>query len=241
MKTPSARALIAELKSLGSDDRAAGLSRFFKTGPGDYSEGDIFLGCTVPETRALAKKYRDLDLAEIEILLHSKLHEVRLAALMILVTRFERAPESERKKLLSFYLSHKSQVNNWDLVDSSAHKILGPYLPTPHGQSTARKLLKSKTLWDRRIAVVATLGQIRKNNLKYTFEFSELCLEDDHDLMHKACGWMLREAGKVDADMLRKFIDTNGHKMPRTMLRYSIERFSPKERKHYLITTLRHK
>ena len=217
------------------------MARFFKTGPGEYAEGDVFLGCTVPETRAVAKKYRNLDLAEIKTLLHSKLHEVRLAGLMLLVDRFERATEPEKKKLLSFYLSHKSQVNNWDLVDSSAHKILGPYLSTAHGQTTARKLLKSKILWDRRIAVVATLGQIRQNNLKYTFEFSKLCLKDEHDLMHKACGWMLREAGKIDSDMLRKFLDANGHQMPRTMLRYAIERFPLTERKHYLATTLRHK
>ena len=209
------------------------LQGFFKTGKGEYGEGDVFLGLTVPQSRKIAKAFSNLDLASIRSLLFSRIHEERLIALLILVEQFKVGREAARKKIAKFYLKNSRFVNNWDLVDLSADKILGVYLLDKH-RGLLRKLAVSKNLWERRMAIVATYQFIKKDRFEDTIAIARLLLRDEHDLIHKAVGWMLREVGKrekaVEAEFLQKY-----HKiMPRTMLRYAIERFPEAERKQYL-------
>lgn len=219
----------SELKKLSNKDKAKVYAWFFKTGKGEYGEGDKFLGITVPKQRKVAKNFLDLSLREIKELLESPIHEHRFTALEILVMQFEKGSEKEKKLIANFYLKNAKLANNWDLVDTSAPYILGEYFKDKN-KSVLYKLARSKNLWEKRIAIVSTFAFIKQNDLGDTFKISEMLLNDKNDLIHKAVGWMLREAGKKDKQKLLKFLDKNGKKMPRTTLRYSIEKFSKKER-----------
>jgi 3-methyladenine DNA glycosylase AlkD len=229
--------LIKEMQSLSSKDQAENLSRFFKTGKGQYGEGDIFLGIKVPVQRNLSKKYKDLKINDVEKLLKSKIHEHRLTALFILIFQYNiyKKEKNQQKiqEIVNFYLKHKKYVNNWDLVDLSAPKILGDYL-LHKKRDILYKLAKSNSLWDKRIAIISTFSFIRNNDFKDCLKLSKLFLNEKHDLMHKAVGWMLREMGKRDINVLYKFLDENYKIMPRTMLRYAIEKFDENKRKYYM-------
>ena len=210
------------------------LSKFFKTGDGQYGEGDIFWGLTVPVSRKIALKYKNLSLPDINLLLKNKVHEVRLIGLLILVWKYKNLEVKEKEKIVKFYLKNTKYINNWDWVDLSSHYILGNYLINQKNKNILIKLAKSKNLWEQRIAIVSTYALIRKRELEWTFKIAKMFLNHNHDLIHKAAGWMLREAGKKDEKALRKFLDTNTSKMPRTMLRYAIEKFPENVRKEYL-------
>lgn len=225
--------LKADLARLASPAKARIAASFFKTGKGEYGEGDVFLGVKVPETRAVIKKYVRLPLADIKKLLQSKIHEHRLAGLLLLAEQFRKAGEAGRKKLVEFYLDSAEFVNNWDLVDSSAHQILGEWLHDKP-KDVLHRLAKSKNLWERRISMVATYAFIRRKQFVHALQLAEAHLHDEHDLMHKAVGWMLREVGKRDERALKKFLDKHMKRMPRTALRYAIERFPEPLRKKYL-------
>ena len=235
----SAKQVIADLKALASVGKAAELQRFFKTGPGDYAEGDIFIGVVVPQTRKVAARYKDLPFIEIAKLTNSDIHEVRLCGLIILTNQFKRNKEvSERKKLFNFYLRElkAGNVDNWDLVDVTA-PTLGEYLlDIDDPMLILNKLAKSKSLWERRTSVVFTFAFLRAGDLEPTYEMAERHLGDKHDLMHKAVGWLLREMGKRDPGLLRSFLQEYCTEMPRTALRYSIEKFSESERRKWLLT-----
>lgn len=213
---------------------------FFKTGMGEYGEGDKFLGVgTVAMQRATAREFQALPLPEVAVLLASPFHEVRFVALEILVMQYEAAAQKKdvtaQKKICDFYLAHAAGVNNWDLVDTSASYILGDYLLTRKKErKVLYRLAKSKSLWERRIAIVATQKLIAVEEYEDTLELSQLLLTDTHDLIHKAVGWMLREVGKKSRPTLEQFLAKHATKMPRTMLRYAIEKFTPAERKRYL-------
>lgn len=214
-------------------EKAKILQGFFKTGKGQYGEGDIFFGITVPESRKIAKEFGELPLFDIEKLLESKIHEERVIALLILVDQFEIGDEKEQKECYDFYLDHTAWINNWDLVDLTAHKIVGEYL-LEKNTKILTELVHSKNLWEKRIGIVATLAFIRKGKLSETFRLSKILMNDNHDLIHKAVGWMLREAGKRDEVSLEVFLEDYAAIMPRTMLRYAIEKFLPDRRAYYL-------
>jgi 3-methyladenine DNA glycosylase AlkD len=227
--------LIRELQSNRNPEKAKILQRFFKTGKGQYGEGDIFLGITVPKQREIAKKYQDLTLHEVAEILNIKIHEQRLTALIILVNKYKQSNEKQKKEIFNFYLSQTKNINNWDLVDVTCPQIVGDYLF--HNQEQKQilyKLAQSKNLWEKRIAIISTFYFIRKENFDDTIAISEILLNDSHDLIHKAVGWMLREVGKKDKQTLIKFLKTHYQNMPRTMLRYSIEKFEEAERKKWL-------
>ena len=207
--------------------------RFFKCGPGEYGEGDAFLGVMVPPLRSLSKKYKSIELAEAVALLQSKWHEVRLLALMILVHKYERGDAAVRTEICRFYLANTNRINNWDLVDVSAHKIVGAHL-RERDRAPLLALAKSESLWERRIAIIATLDFIRQDDFRDTLRIAEALLTDRHDLIHKAAGWMLREVGKRDQAVLERFLRKHARVMPRTMLRYAIERFPPELRAKYM-------
>jgi 3-methyladenine DNA glycosylase AlkD len=236
-KEPTATKAIAELRALRKPTRAHDMQRFFKTAPGEYGEGDIFLGLTVPQVRIIAKDYRDLELSEIEKLTASQFHEIRLCGLIILSNQFKATTDQKfRKSIFDFYMKQMKlgRINNWDLVDVSAPTI-GEYLllvkdPFP----TLLKLAKSNSLWERRIAVLFTFAFIRVGDFAPTMEISERLLGDSHDLIHKAVGWLLREVGKRDPFLLRNFLNEHVLDMPRTMLRYSIEKLPETERQKWL-------
>jgi 3-methyladenine DNA glycosylase AlkD len=221
-----------ELKTKARSKKAKILQRFFKTGPGEYGEGDVFLGVVVPETRKLVKKYNNLEIKEIIKLLHSKIHEERLTALLIMVSTFQ--IEKNKEKIYNFYLKNTKYINSWDLVDLSAPKIIGDYLLNKP-KSILSKLARSKSLWERRISIISTFSFIRNNNFKETLKIAKILLNDKHDLIHKAVGWMLREVGKRDLKIEEEFLKKYYKKMPRTMLRYAIEKFPEKKRKQYLL------
>lgn len=231
--------LRGELRKLSNPKKAEILKRFFKTGKGEYGEGDVFLGITVPQSRVIAQKFSHLSLSDIEKLLASKIHEERLIALLLLVHNFQKGDDKARREVYAFYLKNTKYINNWDLVDLSAHQIMGEYLL---GQEILRlaqddilvNLAKSENLWERRIAIVATYAFIRKNQFDQTLTVSKILLHDKHDLIHKAVGWMLREVGKRDQEIEEAFLRKHYKIMPRTSLRYAIERFSEKKRKAYL-------
>jgi 3-methyladenine DNA glycosylase AlkD len=210
------------------------LQSFFKTGPGQYAEGDVFVGVTVPQLRQVCLQCRDAALDDIKALLQSSVHEERLLALLLLVDRFTRGTEAEQRAIYRFYLAHTRHINNWDLVDSSAPQIVGAHL-FERSRAPLTRLARSRSLWERRIAIVATHYFIRQGDLADTFRIADLLLQDSHDLIHKAVGWMLREAGKRDVGAERAYLQTRYSRMPRTMLRYAIERFPPDERKRYLL------
>ena len=224
------------MQLLASPERARFLAGFFKTGPGEYGEGDVFLGISVPAVRAVAKKHTGLPLAGIRKLLHSRAHEVRLAALLVLVEKYTLADDAGRKEIFNFYIANAKSVNNWDLVDLSAAKIAGNYLLDKGNEekSVLSRLAKSSSLWERRIAIVATYEFIRSNDFEHTFKISEMLLGDRHDLIHKAVGWMLREVGKRSQEAEEEFLRKHAKQLPRTALRYAIERFGEGKRQHYL-------
>ncbi len=221
------------LQAQANPERARVSAWFFKTGPGQYGEGDVFIGLRVPRQRKIARQFKDLALNEIKKLLDDKIHEYRLTALLILVGQFAKASEAQRKVIYDFYLKNACQVNNWDLVDSSAPYIVGVYL-LDKPRAILNKLAKSNNLWERRIAILATFTFIKAGEFKDTIKIAELLLNDSHDLIHKAVGWMLREMGKKDQDVLLRFLDKHYKKMPRVMLRYAVEKLLLKKRQFYL-------
>lgn len=225
--------LIKELKGYAQPEDVEKLGRFFKTGKGEYSEGDSFIGVRVPDMRKVAKGFLEMSFEHLEQLLLDKVHEYRQIALIILVDKFKKAGEREKKLIFDFYLKHAEFVNNWDLVDLSAPTIVGGYL-LDRKRDILYKLARSKNLWKRRIAIVATSAFIAKGQFKDTLRIAELLLEDKRDLIHKAVGWMLREVGKKDQKVLEKFLDKHHKQMPRTMLRYAIEKFDERKRKFYM-------
>jgi len=225
--------LKSELQKLADPEQAKNLRMFFKTGPGQYGEGDIFLGIKVPVQRLVAKKHQDLGLNDVQDLLNSKIHEHRLIALLILIFQFEKGTEEKKKDIFEFYLKNTKNINNWDLVDVSVHKIVGAYL-FKKDKVILYKLAKSKDLWERRIAMIACAYFIGHNEFEDALKIAELLLDDKHDLIHKAVGWMLREIGKRNQSVEEKFLKKYYKTMPRTMLRYAIEKFDETKRKDYL-------
>jgi 3-methyladenine DNA glycosylase AlkD len=234
----SAPSVLTELKLLASPTKAFEMQRFFKTGVGEYGYGDIFLGVTVPQTRIIARAYSDLSLTEIEKLTKSDFHEARLCGLVILCNQFKKSKDTvQQKKAFDFYIDqlHNDRINNWDLVDVSAPTI-GQYLVTAKNpMPLLKKLSKSESLWERRVSMIFTFAFLRAGELEPTYEMAERLLNDEHDLIHKAVGWMLREMGKRDPLLLRSFLRQNASQMPRTALRYSIEKLPERERKKWLL------
>lgn len=225
-----------ELRKFATNNKAKSSAYFFKTGPGQYGEGDLFIGVTVPENRLVAKKFLHSTSKELSHLLKSKIHEDRLLGLLILTEQYKLEKEIKaKKKIVDFMLKERKAINNWDLVDGIAASVVGDYYYRTADLSVLTKLAKSKHHWDKRIAMVSTLAFIRQGDTELAFKFAKLFLDEQEDLMHKAAGWMLREAGKKNLQGLKKFIDLHGSKMPRTMLRYSIEKFSETERKKILV------
>ena len=225
-----------ELEAAGDPAKALFLHRFFKTGPGQYAEGDRFRGLTVPVTRALARRHGDLSWGDLDRLLRSPFHEDRLAALMILARRAgaKRAAPADKDRALDFYLARTRFINNWDLVDLSAPAVVGARLVERNDPSLLFSLARSSLLWERRIGMVGSYAFIRARQTSVAFILAGILLEDRHDLMHKAAGWMLREAGKRDLRGLVLFLERYAAVMPRTMLRYSIEKFTPAERHRWM-------
>jgi 3-methyladenine DNA glycosylase AlkD len=221
------------LKSYADPEKADFFPRFFKTGKGEYGEGDRFFGVTVPNQRKVAKQFKHATQEVITALLYDSIHECRLTSLFILVEQFSKANDKRRGEIYRFYLKHRRQINNWDLVDSSAHKIVGAFLMN-RPRTKLYQLARSKHLWSQRISIVATYQFIRQNDFEDTLAISGLLIEHEHDLIHKAVGWMLRETGKRDVAILKTFLTKHYHSMPRTMLRYAIERFDQPTRSLYL-------
>ncbi len=247
-----------ELKSVADKDKIENMQRYFKTGKGEYAEGDNFLGVTVPLQRKISKKFKTLSLKEISSLLKENIHEYRLTAVFILVNLYARQKdkneqknkneqqdknrhkienyqktENRQKEIVDFYLNHIEYINNWDLVDSSAHKILGPYF-LEREKSVLYGLANTNHLWSQRIAIIATFHFIKNNHFEDTMKIAEILLNHKHDLIHKAVGWMLREVGKIDINSEKEFLDKYYKSMPRTMLRYAIEKFPESLRQQYL-------
>jgi len=224
------------LKTVATAERAKTNAWFFKSGPGQYGEGDKFLGVTVPQQRVIAKQFKNLSLTEVEKLVMSPWHEERLTGVFILVYQYQRTDTVNKKAIYDFYMSHTKCINNWDLVDSSAGYIVGQWLDgKPEKMKVLTKLAKSDLLWDRRIAMIATFYYITQGTADEALQIIEILINDRHDLIQKAVGWMLREIGKrVDKQALVDFLDKHATTMPRTSLRYAIERFSPTERAKYL-------
>ena len=234
----SASLALSDLKAFTKKGRVSDLLRFYKTAPGEYGEGDLFLGGTVPQTRSVAKKHQNLELKELEKLFDSPFHEARLCAAIILNHQLSKAKApQDRKKLFDFYMKQvrAERVNNWDIVDVSA-PWMGAYLTEVEDPMPLLiKLAKSKSLWQRRVSMILTFALIRKGDLQPTITIAKSLLKDDQDLIHKAVGWMLRELGKRDVMLLRRFLKEHSHEMPRTMLRYAIEKLPERERKQWLL------
>ena len=222
-----------DLKTLGNPKKAKILARFFKTGQGEYGEGDAFLGISVPDVRSVARRYIDMGLEDVESLLNSQIHECRLAALLVLSEKFKKAAPEDQSDIYELYLKNAKKVNNWDLVDLSAHHIVGEYLQE-RKKDMLYTLAKSNNLWARRISIVATYAFIRKDKFDETLKIAEMLLNDKHDLIHKAVGWMLREVGKRDQEAEERFLRKHCKTMPRTALRYAIEKFGQKKKKFYM-------
>ena len=227
------QSILSQIKTLRDPQRARFLQRFFKTGPGEYGEGDVFAGLRVPEIRKLAKEYRSLPLSTALQLLHSPIHEVRLLALLIMVRSFQRGDAPLKKQIYHTYLEHTRLINNWDLVDLSAEHIVGAYLNTEE-DDPLHALASSKLIWNRRIAIMATFHFIKKGRFDVTLSIAQILLHDQEDLIHKAVGWMLREIGKRDQAVEESFLQPYYKTMPRTMLRYAIEKFPEELRQRYL-------
>src|SRR3989344_348559 len=225
-----------DIKKLANKQQSLILQRFFKTGKGEYGHGDIFLGIKVPETRKLADRYwQELTIDEVHELLNSKIHEKRLLALLILINKYNSSDETTKEKFFNFYLSNKANINNWDLIDLSAPHIVGDFLLNKD-RKILYQLAKSKDLWERRISILSTYKFIKNNQFDDTLKISETLLKDKHDLIHKAAGWMLREVGKKSIEAEEEFLKKPHKKMPRTMLRYAIEKFPEEKRKAYLLS-----
>jgi len=233
----TASVLRSRIRAAVRPSRAKALQRFFKTGPGEYGEGDVFIGLTVPEVRRFAREAESLGYPELQGFLRSKFHEERLLAVITLANLAQKADKAgdhrKLKQLYQLYLRNRKWVNNWDLVDSSAGHVVGRYL-FGKDPGVLRRLARSKSVWDRRIAVLATFYFIRQGQFDLTLELAEQLLNDKHDLMHKAVGWMLREIGNQNRDVELAFLDRHAHEMPRTMLRYAIEKLTPAQRKRYM-------
>lgn len=230
--------IIADLKRFINPQKRDFLPYFFKTGKGEYGEGDRFLGVVVPDIRAVAKNYKTVSLSVIEELLASPWHECRFCALVLLIHQYQckKNTTAQKKNLLHFYLAHTDRINNWDLVDISAPKVVGAFV-TEFESSTMdvlQPLVESESLWEQRIAVLATFALIRQGRFEEILYFSELLLHHPHDLMHKAIGWMLREMGKREEALLITFLEKHAHEMPRTMLRYAIEKLTSEERTYFM-------
>ncbi|MBW2412391.1 MAG: DNA alkylation repair protein [Deltaproteobacteria bacterium] len=222
-----------KLHKLGDVKRAEQSTRYFKTGPGEYGEGDIFWGIPVPELRKLSRTYRDIPLETAAKLLQSPIHEERMLALLILVMQYAKADAKVQKRVYTLYLKNTPYINNWDLVDLSAHYIVGPFL-TDKSKKPLYRLAASRSLWERRIAIMATFHYIRRHTYSETLKIAEMLISDKEDLIHKAVGWMLREVGKRDLQTEEEFLKPRYKDMPRTMLRYAIEKFPAARRKRYL-------
>lgn len=232
MKQTSKNAQSA-LKKFANKKKAVFHTRFFKTGKGQYGEGDVFIGVTVPQIRSVQKVFKDLPQKEVLPLLYSKIHEERLLGALILAERAKRADGKELSQIYSFYLKHAKRINNWDLVDLSAPSIVGRHLERKP-RAILYRLVRSPNLWKRRIAIVGTFHFIRLKDFEDVYKLASLLLKDEEDLMHKATGWMLREAGKRDSKRLYAYLKKNHAKMPRTMLRYAIEKYPEKVRQDIL-------
>ena len=228
--------LIKELQEHASEEKAELYQRFFKTGKGEYGEGDVFIGLTMPQQREIAKKYLNLSLAKISELLKSKIHEHRMTGLIILVSKYKKASEEDRANIFNFYLRNTKNINNWDLVDVTCPNIVGHFLfDKKKHRNILYELARSENLWEKRIGIVSTAYFIRHSDFEDTLAISEILLNDSHDLISKAVGWMLREVGKKDEEILENFLKSHYKDMPRTMLRYSIEKFEEEKRKAYLL------
>lgn len=235
-----------DLRLYASKEKAEFFPRFFKAGPGEYAQGDRFIGVTVPDCRSISKKYVFLKPDEIQKLIKSEIHEERLVALLILIEKIKKGKGNIKDEIFHFYLKNTNYINNWDLVDLSAHKIVGEYLyknpnsiinfkgQTLKGNSLLVALAKSKSVWERRIAIISTLYFIKNNRFDETLKLSKILINDGHDLIHKAVGWMLREVGKKSL-MEEEFLKKHYKIMPRTMLRYAIEKFPKRKRSLYLL------
>jgi 3-methyladenine DNA glycosylase AlkD len=224
-----------ELLSLKNPKKVPLYQSFFKTGKGQYGEGDVFLGINMPTQRVIAKKYLNLSIGEVEQVLHSRIHEQRMVAVVIWTYQFEKADDETRKKIYDAYLRNTRWINNWDLVDVTTPRIVGIYQwKHPEERKVLYRFAKSVNLWERRIAILATSAFIRNNDFEDVLNISEILLTDKHDLIHKAVGWMLREVGKKDQSVEEKFLKKYYKTMPRTMLRYAIERFDEGKRKFYM-------
>ena len=233
MSAWTAKKAQARLAALADPEQATHALRFFKTGPGEYGEGDQFLGIRIPQLRSVAKEARGMALPDIAVLLRSPWHEERMLALFLLTHAFAVGEEAQREAVFEFYVAHFQWVNNWDLVDASAHLIVGPFLEG-HSRAMLANWARSAVLWERRVAVVATFHFIRKGDFTDILALAEILQTDPHDLMHKAVGWMLREVGKRDLACMETFLKKHAATMPRTMLRYAIEKLPEATRQHYL-------
>ena len=228
---------LAALKELANPEQAANAQRFFRTGPGEYGAGDVFLGIRVPELRALAKRFGALSLVDLLELLRSPLHEARFLALVLLVESYRRGDPAQRQRVFDAYLASTDRINNWDLVDVSAPHVVGAHLLGGDGALLDR-LAASPSLWERRIAMLATFAFIRAGRLEVPLRIARLLLHDGHDLIHKAVGWMLREVGQRSREAEEMFLAEHYRSMPRTALRYAIEKFPPERRRAYLEGTI---
>ncbi|MFH1236577.1 MAG: DNA alkylation repair protein [Parcubacteria group bacterium] len=233
MRTQTASQAMQALKQLSNPVRAKASVWYFKTGKGEYGEGDKFIGVTVPNQRRVARMFRELPLPEVRRLLTSPIHEFRLTALFILDDQFRRFDPAGKKVIANFYLKHTRWINNWDLVDSSASYIVGAFL-LDKPRAILYRLARSRNLWERRIAIIATSTFIHNSDFRDTLKIARMLLEDTHDLMHKAVDWMLREVGNRDQKVEEGFLKKYASRMPRTMLRYAIEKFEPSRRAKYL-------
>ncbi len=224
-----------EIQELSNPDKAKALQRYFKTGKGEYAEGDIFLGLTSKQIQDIAKKHYQISMQEVQELLNSKVHEHRVCALRILLIKYKKAKKDrlEQRKIFEFYIKNTHNINNWDLVDLSAPTIMGEFLQK-EGTDILTHFAHSKNMWERRIAIISTYSFIKKRRFGETLAIAEILMNDSHDLIHKAVGWMLRELGKRNKGMLELFLIQRYHKMPRVMLRYAIEKFPEQERKDWL-------
>ena len=229
--------VLKELEYLKNSEKIKVFKRFFKTNEGEYGYGDMFWGISVPQVRGISKRYfLDISFDEIKVLINHRIHEVRLTGYLILTYQYEKSDNEKRKDIFDFYLNNLSGCNNWDLVDLSCYKIVGEYvLRNKEKRKILYKLSKSKNLWEQRISIVSTYPMIKKKEFEDTLKISKLLLSHKHDLIHKAVGWMLREVGKQDMNVLREFLNENINTIPRTTLRYSIERMNESERKKYLL------
>ncbi len=229
--------LLTQLTKRAEPSQVEGLARFFKTGPGQYGEGDRFLGIKVPVTRQVVKEcWREMDFAGLEECLRSEYHEARLAGLLALVETFSHSKKNQvlQAECIDFYLSHTDRINNWDLVDLSCYPLLGEWLLDKDRTILYDLARKGKTIWEQRIGIVSTMAFVRKGQIEDTFAIADILLHHPHDLIHKAVGWLLREAGKRDEEALVAYLDSRYKAMPRTMLRYAIEKFPEAKRQDYL-------